>query len=104
MLQNIHYYSSTTIVAEHQYCFRFNRHNMWLCVLLLVATTANGFQLTVLHMNDFHVRFEQTNTVSGACNEKDSKDGKCYGGSCQVVRNRATLQKDKTKRHFSEWW
>ena len=62
---------------------------MWLPLLLFMATNVAGFRLTVLHINDFHVRFEQTNSVSAECKDAEAEAGKCFGG---VARLYETVQ------------
>lgn len=56
-----------------------------LCVCLWAAAAATvvqaeTFNLTILHVNDFHARYEQTNEISGRCSEEDKEKNKCYGG------------------------
>lgn len=40
------------------------------------------FELSVIHINDFHARFEQTGPKSGACRPGEEKD--CVGGIARV--------------------
>ncbi|XP_031832595.1 apyrase [Nomia melanderi] len=40
------------------------------------------FELSVIHLNDFHARFEQTGPHSGACHEEEEKE--CIGGIARV--------------------
>lgn len=50
-------------------------------VLTVVHTQSNGeYVLTLLHLNDFHARFEETNILSGRCSPEDSAANRCYGG------------------------
>ncbi|XP_071112388.1 snake venom 5'-nucleotidase-like [Haliotis cracherodii] len=44
-----------------------------------------GFSLTILHTNDIHARFEQTNKYSGQCQADDVTEGKCFGGTARLV-------------------
>ncbi|XP_046575129.1 5'-nucleotidase-like [Haliotis rubra] len=44
-----------------------------------------GFNLTILHTNDIHARFEQTNKYSGQCPADDVAEGKCFGGTARLV-------------------
>ncbi|ALC41076.1 veil, partial [Drosophila busckii] len=66
------------------------------CALLLGQTLANPIdaphaadavatELIVLHNNDMHARFEQTNARSGQCTADDAKADKCYGGFARVA-------------------
>lgn len=64
-----------------------------LFVLILYTNTApadknvNGenFKLIILHNNDMHARFEQTNVYSSRCNEEDARKNKCFGGFARVA-------------------
>ncbi|XP_045197395.2 snake venom 5'-nucleotidase-like [Mercenaria mercenaria] len=49
----------------------------------------SGFELTVLHTNDVHARFEQFNKYGSKCSENDAKNGKCFGG---VARRLSKIQ------------
>ena len=55
-------------------------------IILLLGKLTNGqinagsFSLTIVHLNDVHARFEETNKYSGRCTPEDSKNLKCYGG------------------------
>ncbi|KAK7872913.1 hypothetical protein R5R35_004233 [Gryllus longicercus] len=50
------------------------------------AAAAGDFQLRLLHTNDMHARFDETNAASGDCNEELRAKGKCYGGFARVAR------------------
>ncbi|XP_076062018.1 snake venom 5'-nucleotidase-like [Oratosquilla oratoria] len=54
-------------------------------VLLLVltpegASSEDNFELTILHLNDVHARFEETSETSGRCTEKAKEKRGCFGG------------------------
>lgn len=52
-------------------CFSF-----YVAVCLVTSVyLASAFDLTVLHTNDVHARYEETNKYSGSCT-----GDKCYGG------------------------
>lgn len=68
-----------------------------LCLVLLLYTTklAIGFTFTtkqqdsaldliILHNNDMHARFEQTDKYSSKCLPADAIANKCYGGFARV--------------------
>lgn len=63
------------------------------CALLLlsqaranpVAPKAAVSELIILHNNDMHARFEQTNVNGGTCTEEDANTDKCYGGFARVA-------------------
>lgn len=45
---------------------------------------ADDFQLTILHLNDFHARFEETNVYSGRCTARDRERNGCFGGFARL--------------------
>lgn len=49
----------------------------------------HGYSLTVLHTNDHHGRFEETDTSGGLCFPRLAEAGECFGG----VARRATMIK-----------
>ncbi|TRY64203.1 hypothetical protein TCAL_04631 [Tigriopus californicus] len=49
-----------------------------------VLTLSSGFELTVLHVNDIHVRIEETNKYSGNCKAEDKEAGHCFGGLARL--------------------
>ncbi|GFR73199.1 5'-nucleotidase [Elysia marginata] len=55
-----------------------------LLMQILLVTSVAGFELLILHTNDFHDRVEETNKYSGSCNSKDSAKGKCFGGVSRI--------------------
>jgi len=63
------------------------------CVMFLTQTIANPIdikaevatELIILHNNDMHARFEQTNVNSGKCLPEDANSNKCYGGFARVA-------------------
>lgn len=56
-----------------------------LASLFLVLSAAKAdFNLTIVHLNDFHARFLETNTDSGTCTEEQSVEGKCFGGIARI--------------------
>ncbi|UYV67942.1 hypothetical protein LAZ67_5002557 [Cordylochernes scorpioides] len=58
-----------------------------LLVLAAVLATARALNLTVLHTNDVHSRFEEFNAFGGRCPPSDR--GRCYGGVArQFTKNR----------------
>ena len=54
-----------------------------------LAISATGaladFNLTVLHTNDFHARFEPISKYDSGCSSEDNTEGKCFGGSARLV-------------------
>jgi len=58
-------------------------------LLSFVLYEVQGFTLTLLHTNDNHGRFEETDSYGFVCYPRDAKAGKCFGG----VARRATMLK-----------
>ena len=46
-----------------------------------ISSSEDLFPLTIIHLNDMHARFEETNTLANTCKEHD----KCIGGYARVV-------------------
>ncbi len=54
--------------------------------LALCATGALAdFNLTVLHTNDFHARFEPISKYDSPCSAEDNGEGKCFGGTARLI-------------------
>jgi 5'-nucleotidase len=55
----------------------------------LVAVTASmaaaDYNLTILHTNDFHARFEPISKYDSGCSAEDDAAGECFGGSARLV-------------------
>ncbi|PZX15236.1 5'-nucleotidase [Palleronia aestuarii] len=64
-----------------------------------LALTAGGaaadYQITILHTNDFHARFEPITSSDGSCAPEDNEAGECFGGSARLV----TAIRDAIERH-----
>jgi len=43
------------------------------------------YQLTILHTNDFHARFEPISKYNGPCSIEDNEAGECFGGSARLL-------------------
>ncbi|XP_041352276.1 5'-nucleotidase-like [Gigantopelta aegis] len=59
-----------------------------LLVALLVVVVPRclcAFNLTILHTNDVHARYEQTNKYSSPCADKDVRRQACFGGYARLV-------------------
>ncbi|XP_041788378.1 apyrase-like [Anopheles merus] len=55
------------------------------------------YPLTIIHLNDFHARFEETNTVSTRC--KPDEGERCIGGYGRVVSRIKSLQQEYADRN-----
>ena len=61
---------------------------LFLTTAALAVTTGAAmadYQLTILHTNDFHARFEPISGFDSTCGEQDATEGKCFGGSARLV-------------------
>ncbi|XP_011876676.1 PREDICTED: apyrase-like [Vollenhovia emeryi] len=56
------------------------------------------FELSIIHLNDFHARFEQTSPSSGYCREGEEKD--CVGGIARVYTAVNQLVKERPNAIF----
>ena len=43
------------------------------------------YNLTILHTNDFHARFEPISKYDSGCSAEDNDEGKCFGGSARLA-------------------
>ncbi|MGR3759765.1 bifunctional metallophosphatase/5'-nucleotidase [Roseobacteraceae bacterium NS-SX3] len=60
---------------------------------LTAGMAAAEYQLTILHTNDFHSRFEPVSKYDSGCREGDNAEGKCFGGSARLVTAIANARK-----------
>ena len=44
-----------------------------------------NFKLIILHNNDIHGRFEQTNAKGGNCKKSEAEKNKCFGGIARIA-------------------
>ena len=52
---------------------------------LTAGVAAADYNLTILHTNDFHSRFEPISKYDSGCREGDNGAGKCFGGTARLV-------------------
>ncbi|SDF61020.1 bifunctional metallophosphatase/5'-nucleotidase [Sulfitobacter delicatus] len=52
---------------------------------LSTGMAAAEYNLTILHTNDFHARFEPISKYDGPCSSEDNGEGKCFGGSGRLM-------------------
>ena len=50
-----------------------------------VNDDTTSWNLTLLHVNDIHAHFEETNVEVGRCNTDEQKVGKCFGGAARLL-------------------
>ena len=58
------------------------------------------FEMTLLHVNDIHVKIEETNKYSSTCKPRDKEAGQCYGG---VARLSQAVKEIKGKEKNVLW-
>lgn len=51
---------------------------------LSAGTALADFQLTILHINDFHSRIEAINKYDSTCSTKETEANECFGGIARV--------------------
>ncbi|WAR07537.1 5NTD-like protein [Mya arenaria] len=64
-------------------------------LVLVISARVASYELTILHTNDVHARFEQINKYGADCSVDDAAAGKCFGG----VARRHTKIKDIRNGH-----
>lgn len=52
---------------------------------LTSGMAAAEYNLTILHTNDFHARFEPISKYDSGCSAEDDAAGECFGGSARLV-------------------
>ncbi len=62
------------------------------CTITASAALAD-YQLTILHTNDFHSRFEPISKYDSGCSAKRNEKGKCFGGSARLATAIAAARK-----------
>ena len=53
-------------------------------IIVFGLTLANALQLTVLHTNDLHSRFDEVTSTGSECNPKPQSNKKCFGGVARI--------------------
>ncbi|MDP6969718.1 MAG: bifunctional metallophosphatase/5'-nucleotidase [Gammaproteobacteria bacterium] len=49
-----------------------------------VSVPVLAYDLTILHTNDFHARFEPISKYDSGCSAESNAEGKCFGGSARL--------------------
>jgi 5'-nucleotidase len=52
---------------------------------LSAGAAAADYNLTILHTNDFHARFEPISKYDSGCSAEDNTAGDCFGGSARLI-------------------
>ncbi|XP_055686001.1 apyrase [Lutzomyia longipalpis] len=63
------------------------------CVSVSLLVSAQNFPVSIIHLNDFHARFEEVNSNSGTCKPEDGEV--CIGGYGRVVTTVKRLYEEK---------
>ncbi|KAK2727391.1 snake venom 5'-nucleotidase-like isoform X2 [Artemia franciscana] len=63
-----------------------------LALLCCFLETISSLNLTILHLNDFHSRFEPTDAYSGTCTQKLQTNKGCFGG---IARLKAAIDQER---------
>jgi 5'-nucleotidase len=50
-----------------------------------IVRSADDFEIIILHNNDMHARFEQTNKYSSECSGSEAAQNHCFGGFARVA-------------------
>ena len=58
------------------------------------------WNMTLIHVNDMHVRIEETNKYSSECDDKARGEGTCFGGMARLA---AQAQKVKDEEENVVW-
>ncbi|MBB3993337.1 5'-nucleotidase [Sulfitobacter undariae] len=54
-------------------------------ISLTAGMASADYNLTILHTNDFHARFEPISKYDGPCASEDNTAGDCFGGTARLV-------------------
>lgn len=52
---------------------------------MIVICNVSSIEITFLHTNDFHARFEQFNLDGDTCTKEEAENRECYGGLARMV-------------------
>ncbi|CAN7999446.1 unnamed protein product [Ixodes hexagonus] len=66
---------------------------------VLSSSPEGGFNITVLHTNDVHSHFLQSDKNGGNCTEKKANNSECYGGVARI-RTKVKELKEKENNTF----
>lgn len=70
-----------------------------LCISVLV-TVSGGYELSVLHTNDLHSRFDQVSSTGAKCRPQDVKKQKCFGGVARIKHAVDQLKREHPNHIF----
>lgn len=99
-MTNKRYHFSQTIVKHYQFSLlsiklaaaMFGSKNILTLVFIINAISAqNLFPLSIVHINDLHAKFEETNSQANSCKNVDE----CIGGYARVVHMVKELKKTR---------
>uniref|UniRef100_A0A0K8R669 5'-nucleotidase n=1 Tax=Ixodes ricinus TaxID=34613 RepID=A0A0K8R669_IXORI len=64
------------------------------------SSSEEVFNITVLHTNDIHSHFLQSDIRGANCSEKKAKKGRCYGGVARIVTKVREIKKSQNNTFF----
>jgi len=67
---------------------------------IYLSPLVSTFSLTLLHVNDIHVRIDETNKYSNTCKDWDKANGKCFGG---ISRLHSAVKEFRSTRDNVLW-
>ncbi|XP_033229665.1 uncharacterized protein LOC117181210 [Belonocnema kinseyi] len=79
-------------------CFYLDKGHGFTAKGLMYPGRSDLFELSVIHINDFHARFLQTGPTSGTCSEIQEQD--CIGGIARVLTASRQLLKERPNAIF----
>ncbi|KAL0123039.1 hypothetical protein PUN28_007578 [Cardiocondyla obscurior] len=85
-------YALSLILLVFQVCLGSTRRG------LFYPGRTDFLELSIIHLNDFHARFEQTSPFSGACHDDHEED--CVGGIARVYTAVNQLMKERPNAIF----
>jgi len=63
-----------------------SHHNIVLGISCYILVVSGEYNLHLLHVNDIHSRFDQTDKYSGRCSSKEAANEECFGGVARLKK------------------
>lgn len=74
---------------------------LFVVIDLCFGTVAGHFQLQIVHNNDMHARFAETDKFSASCPSDYAKNNQCYGGYARTKQAAVDAIEEANKRNIS---
>lgn len=68
---------------------------LFIAINIAIASAQDLFPVSLIHLNDMHARFDETNMFSNTC----KKDDECIGGYARVVTKVKELLSSQTDKN-----